>query len=77
MKFRMFELAGRAARGAKVAVNVDDVAFVVVVAEGGTAIVLKSQVGAMMGDLDHAAKYPIHVAEDFHTVFSRLNTVAE
>lgn len=77
MKFRMFELAGGAARGAKVAVNVDEVAFVMEVADGGTAIALKSQVGAMMGDLEHVAKYPLHVADDFHTVISRLNTVAE
>lgn len=77
MKFRMFELEGDAARGAKIALNVDEVAFVMELADGGTAIALKSQVGAMMGDLENVAKYPIHVAEDFHTVFSRLNTVAE
>lgn len=77
MKFRMFELAGNAARGAKVAVNVDEVAFVMELADGGTAIALKSQVGAMMGDLEHVAKYPLLVADDFHTVISRLNTVAE
>lgn len=77
MKFRMFELAGGAARGAKIAVNVDEVAFIMDVADGGTAISLKSQVGAMMGDLEHVEKYPLHVAEDFHTVISRLNTVAE
>lgn len=89
MKFRMFELAGGAARGAKVAVNVDEVAFVEE-RDGAVLIVFKRAVekffetdGLIVETGDGEPEETItgdggiFVADDFHTVISRLNTVAE
>jgi len=69
MKFRMFTCA---VTGRKVAVNVDAV-FLIEVAdktEKTTEIHMAAQDGEC-GD------FVVDVSEDFDTVFSRLNTIAE
>lgn len=61
MKFRMLTDAGSKR---KVAVNIDRVADIVEVCDGTTDIWFEN-------------KMILNVAEDFATVFSRLNTLAE
>lgn len=66
MKFRMFT---DAANGRKLAVNVDFVLEIEADKDGTTAIFMRRP---YQGDV-----VIIEVAEDFDTVFSRLNTIAE
>ena len=68
MKFRMFTDAIR--KGKKIAVNIDHVRFIETAdAEAGTTEIW------MDGHNDDAVV--LEVGEDFHTVISRLNTIAE
>ena len=68
MKFRMFTDAVR--KGKKIAVNIDRVRFIQVAdAEAGTTEIWMDGHG---GDA-----IVLEVGEDFDTVLSRLNTIAE
>ena len=74
MKFRMFTLA---VRGYKVAVNIDRVRFIEVAdaEEKTTYIYLDGRLEAT--EPGEPLTSVIEVSEDFDTVFSRLNTIAE
>ena len=66
MKFRYFTDAIR--KGVKIAVNIDHVRFIETAdAEAGTTYIV----------FDKNGEQCIEVGEDFDTVFSRLNTIAE
>ena len=73
MKFRMFTNRD----GSKVAVNVDHVKFVEEIADNKTVIYLTEfKVADIVCDGEEIQNVLV-VSEDFHTVISRLNTIAE
>lgn len=74
MKFRMFtefELKQ------KIAVNVDQVRQIIEDKDGGTWIVFIDYQPPEILDVGENDPGVVRVAEDFDTVFSRLNTLAE
>lgn len=74
MKFRVFT---NAENGRKVAVNVDHVKFVDEIADNKTIIYLTEfKVADIVCDGEEMPNVLV-VNEDFHTVISRLNTIAE
>ena len=73
MKFRVFTNRD----GGKVAVNVDQVKFVEEIADNKTVIYLTEfKVADIVCDGEEIPNVLV-VSEDFHTVISRLNTIAE
>lgn len=74
MKFRYFTDATR--KGVKIGVNVDEVERIETAdADANTTyIIFKRKIYDGDGELTFSC---IEVAEDFDTVFSRLNTIAE
>lgn len=73
MKFRMFTNGD----GGKVAVNVDHVKFVEEIADDKTVIYLTEFKVADVVCGGEEIQNVLVVSEDFHTVISRLNTIAE
>ena len=73
MKFRMFTNRD----GGKVAVNVDHVKFVEEIADNKTVIYLTEFGVADVVCGGEEISNVLIVSEDFHTVISRLNTIAE
>ena len=73
MKFRMFTNRD----GGKVAVNVDHVKFVEGIADNETVIYLTEFKVADVVCGGEEIPNVLVVSEDFHTVISRLNTIAE
>lgn len=72
MKFRMFT---EAIRGEKIAVNIDKVSRIAVACkEANTTYIFFDQ---PYRDDEGTGEVVVEVGEDFDTVFSRLNTIAE